>query len=253
MTHTFAEMLKVFRKRADISQQELSDALKRSRNTISNWERGNTLPEEREVILAFKEVLSISSSELDELLNAAGYARQGNNQSLFEGYLTPIDKRRELIYRQPDGQTITIGDVKTSLVTWITQDEFTDCSVECQIKIIDDGGSDDKWAGIRVRGFHTDVHDIGLGYLVYLRSSGTVELYKQRKPLGGENNKVIQDPKNEWTSIRCDAVGPKIKVLVNNQRHISVSDSKFGAGYVCLHTYFVQAEFRNVRIFYIKP
>jgi transcriptional regulator with XRE-family HTH domain len=252
MNYTFADLLKGFRKRADISQSELADAVKRSRNTISNWERAHIVPEDRDVVLALRHILSLNSVELDDLLRAARFATQDRDQDISDNRSSSIDKRREIIYKQPADQSFVIGDANSSLATWFIPGEFTDCSLECQIKIIDDGGPD-KWAGMRFRGLHTDIHDIGLGYLVYLRANGSVELFKQRAILSSENNEAVQDPKTAWTKLRCDLIGPRIMVFVNNELHTSVSDSKFGSGYICLHTYFVRAEYKNVEVYSIKP
>lgn len=73
MDYTFGELLKGFRKRAGMSQPELARALKRSRTTVSNWERGETVPEDREVVLQIAEELLLKRIERDDLLKAAGY------------------------------------------------------------------------------------------------------------------------------------------------------------------------------------
>lgn len=69
--YTFAELLKQFRARARISQQDLADQLKEyrpkmHRNTISAWERGEYLPESLEMVqeVANALVLSIKDTEL---------------------------------------------------------------------------------------------------------------------------------------------------------------------------------------------
>lgn len=74
MEYTFAELLKSFRIRTGKSQQELANILRRGRTTVSNWERGQTLPEDREVVLHLGSGLGLKLEETDQLLTAAGYA-----------------------------------------------------------------------------------------------------------------------------------------------------------------------------------
>ena len=74
LTFTFAELLKGFRTRSGWSQQHLADAVARSRGTISNWERGELLPEDRDVVLLVAEELHLSAVETDHLLIATSYA-----------------------------------------------------------------------------------------------------------------------------------------------------------------------------------
>ncbi|MFN8473527.1 MAG: NB-ARC domain-containing protein [Anaerolineae bacterium] len=73
-TFTFAETLKGFRRRADLTQEDLALAVRRGRTTISAWERGLNLPENRDVVIDLASALSMSPVETDQLLTAAGYA-----------------------------------------------------------------------------------------------------------------------------------------------------------------------------------
>ena len=62
--YTFAELLRQFRVREGVSQQELADQLKEyrpkmHRNTIGAWERGDYLPETTELIRKIAEALSL--------------------------------------------------------------------------------------------------------------------------------------------------------------------------------------------------
>jgi tetratricopeptide (TPR) repeat protein/transcriptional regulator with XRE-family HTH domain len=69
----FGELLKGFRKRAELTQQELANLIERDRNTISAWERSVYLPDNREIVLRLADELSLSPTETDELLYAAKY------------------------------------------------------------------------------------------------------------------------------------------------------------------------------------
>ena len=71
---TFAELLKGFRKRASMSQEELAAVIGCSCTTVSNWERAQTVPEDRDLVLALGQELSLRSIEGDQLLAAADFA-----------------------------------------------------------------------------------------------------------------------------------------------------------------------------------
>ena len=68
---TFGELLKLFRKRKRISQQQLAGKLGIHRNTISTWERGDFLPESRSMILELARVLTLTEQEAQQLLAAS--------------------------------------------------------------------------------------------------------------------------------------------------------------------------------------
>lgn len=126
-------------------------------------------------------------------------------------------------------------------------DELENCSVECEIKIIDDGGDRSRWAGIRVRGF---LYDFRFGYLVYLRSSGAVELYRAEMILAAEQKAVAPDGKDTWTRLRVDIYNSAIRVWVNGELRITESDRKFcDKGLVYLHTFGTHAQFRDLSIY----
>ena len=123
---------------------------------------------------------------------------------------------------------------------------LSNCRVECEMRIIDDGGDASRWAGIRVRAF---LYDIRFGYLVYMRRTGTVELYRAGEVLGGANKPIVSDTKDEWTHIRIDIFNTHIWVFVNGKQHLHVTDTKFrDKDSVCLHTFGTHAQFRNLRV-----
>jgi hypothetical protein len=73
------------------------------------------------------------------------------------------------------------------------------------------------------------------GYLVYLRSNGSVELFRAGTIVGGINKIIVDDAKVSWTHIRIDTIDATVKVYVNKKLHISTSDKTFGErGYILL-------------------
>ena len=112
-TFTFAELLKGFRTRNGLSQQQLAEAVARSRGTISNWERGELLPEDRDVVLLLAEELHLSTVETDRLLMAAGYASSTGSPSSL-----PLP-----VVSQPGSPAATAPSVlPTGTVTWLLTD-----------------------------------------------------------------------------------------------------------------------------------
>lgn len=76
MEFTFAELLLSYRKRVGINQQQLADSLGRSRTTVSNWERGETLPNDRAIFRDLQQELSLTQQEINRLMAAARYLPQ---------------------------------------------------------------------------------------------------------------------------------------------------------------------------------
>lgn len=74
--YVLGELLKGFRIRAGMTQAELAARSGISRTTISNWERSEFAPDRREDVLKLAEVLELAEAEADQLLEAAGFARE---------------------------------------------------------------------------------------------------------------------------------------------------------------------------------
>ncbi|HEU4325874.1 MAG TPA: tetratricopeptide repeat protein [Roseiflexaceae bacterium] len=72
MDFTFAELLRSYRERASLPQAELAQALQIHRNTLSGWERGQYRPRDPEQVVRIATELSLTPSETDQLLRAAG-------------------------------------------------------------------------------------------------------------------------------------------------------------------------------------
>jgi transcriptional regulator with XRE-family HTH domain len=67
----FSEVLKAFRKRSGLTQQQLAAAIGMHRNAISRWEQGDFLPENKEIVQALAEALRLDSVEARHLLTAS--------------------------------------------------------------------------------------------------------------------------------------------------------------------------------------
>lgn len=105
--YVFGELLKGFRKRAGVTQQELAHWLGVSRGTISNWERSEYLPGTREMVLRLTKELQLSHSETDQLLSAADYSLEYHTEQVialsddYQGpFLAPPRPRYNLVGRE---------------------------------------------------------------------------------------------------------------------------------------------------------
>lgn len=149
---------------------------------------------------------------------------------------------------------ITLGDINDRTFEYIHLPEYEDYSVECDIRILEDSDKEDNnWAGFRVRGFRLEIDHVGFGYLTLLRSQGTVELYRKEEIIGGEGDRIVDNAKQKWIRIRTDVFGSNIAVWVDGKLHMTRKDKSFGGpGFLCLHTFFVVAEFRDLQVFQIE-
>ena len=68
-TYPFGDMLKQFRGRSRVSQQELADLVEVHRNTVGGWERGDYLPAHADV-LKLIEVLDLEGEDKNEFLRS---------------------------------------------------------------------------------------------------------------------------------------------------------------------------------------
>jgi len=87
----FGNLLVQYRKRADLTQEELARELKVSRNTISNWETGRGRPQHREDILALEDILRLSREEVNQLLAAADFPIQYDTGQLHQALSPELD------------------------------------------------------------------------------------------------------------------------------------------------------------------
>jgi transcriptional regulator with XRE-family HTH domain len=78
----FGDLLKGFRLRRGRNQEWLANKLGKHRNTISDWERAEYLPDDRETVLAISDALGLSKVETDELLFAANYPLEHQSKNL---------------------------------------------------------------------------------------------------------------------------------------------------------------------------
>lgn len=139
---------------------------------------------------------------------------------------------------QDDGVTFNLAPIEP----------IDNCSVECDLQIINFGNNQSNWGGIRVRGFNF-CPDFRLGYLVYLRQVKTVDLYGPYGVIDGDKQ-VMLDPTDPWTHLRVDVCDSQIEVYINGDRRISVADRNLGnKGLIYLHTFRTHTQFRNFRVY----
>ncbi len=147
---------------------------------------------------------------------------------------------------------VTEGILEVGSIDGVTFDappmeEIANCSVECELRIIDDGSDKSRWAGVRVRGFQDNIL---FGYLIYLRSERKVELYRAGEVLAEYALPEIENARDPWTKLRIDIFDSTIKVWANEQQLLITTDTRFcDKGRVYLHTYGVRAQVREFAIY----
>jgi transcriptional regulator with XRE-family HTH domain len=70
-TGPFGVLLKTFRRRRHLTQQQLANAVGVHRNAVGRWEQGSFLPESRAMVLELAKQLSLNESETRRLLEAS--------------------------------------------------------------------------------------------------------------------------------------------------------------------------------------
>jgi tetratricopeptide (TPR) repeat protein len=68
---SFGALLKIFRKRRYLTQQQLAEAIGVHRNAISRWEQGSFLPEQKGIVLELARHLYLDDQETRQLLEAS--------------------------------------------------------------------------------------------------------------------------------------------------------------------------------------
>ncbi|MCA9988453.1 MAG: tetratricopeptide repeat protein [Anaerolineales bacterium] len=99
--YTFAEQLKGFRKRAQLTQAELCEAVlgQPSLNTLKNWESGRTRPRDGQDVVRVAQALQLTAAETEVLLNAyengtsgsvaAGHSQTADNEAVGPAQVVP--------------------------------------------------------------------------------------------------------------------------------------------------------------------
>jgi tetratricopeptide (TPR) repeat protein/transcriptional regulator with XRE-family HTH domain len=68
---SFGALLKAFRKRRHLTQQQLAETIGVHRNAVVRWEQGNTLPESKMMVLELTRCLHLNDQESRQLLEAS--------------------------------------------------------------------------------------------------------------------------------------------------------------------------------------
>jgi tetratricopeptide (TPR) repeat protein/transposase-like protein/transcriptional regulator with XRE-family HTH domain len=69
--HSFGALLKLFRKRKGLTQQQIATAIGSHRNTVGRWEQGDFCPENKRIVLELARYLSLNNQETHHLLETS--------------------------------------------------------------------------------------------------------------------------------------------------------------------------------------
>lgn len=132
--------------------------------------------------------------------------------------------------------------------TTLTDQKYSDIEVEFEYEILDYAGNTGNWAGIIFR--KTNVSDTygHSGYMVYMRYSGQVHLYKAGT--GNIGSYQTGETQTGTRSLKVVVEGSEIKVYYNGGSTpvISVTDTAYTHGYASLVTGKTHTHFDNVSI-----
>lgn len=111
--------LKVFRKQAGFTQEEIAEKLGVSRQAVAKWERGETLPD----IESCLKLADLYETTIDILVRKMGEEEDsGNGQHIFgcsrmnsKGQITLPAKCREVFQLNPGDNILILGDEKKGI------------------------------------------------------------------------------------------------------------------------------------------
>lgn len=165
------------------------------------------------------------------------------SNALYEWNFTAYPENRPNLSVKDNSLIIGGKDILTTSRTPL---QLYNCSIECDMCILEDYGNPKEWSGIRIRGFQDNINN---GYLIYLRNSGDVEIYRASTVIGKSKQKYTS-LKEDWVHIRIDAFESSIKVWINGEMYVSSEDKMFGMdGFIYLHTHRTISQFRNLVIY----
>ncbi len=112
----FGELLRGFRERHGLTQQQLADQLKKHVHTVAGWEKSTYLPKVREDVLSLETALALAESEVNLLLYKANMPLVYTQTDRVFGYLYlrqddigyPLRGKRPVIGREPGGNDVVI-------------------------------------------------------------------------------------------------------------------------------------------------
>ena len=127
------------------------------------------------------------------------------------------------------------GELRQTTSTGGARITLTDYTASNLVMEADVRLSGTEWAGLQFRKTNEADSHADSGYLVFLRSTGQVSLYKP----GGQIISVASgyDPTQGFLRLRVEAIENNIKLYVNGNLLINVTDTTYAGGYVGLTTW----------------
>lgn len=86
----FSEKLRQIRKEKGLSQEELSDLVDVSRQSVSKWESGQAYPEIEKLII-LSDLFEVS---MDELIKGQTHINNGLDKNIFEDVVQPVKDKK---------------------------------------------------------------------------------------------------------------------------------------------------------------
>ena len=128
----------------------------------------------------------------------------------------------------------------------LDNESFGDLVLEAKVRLVNPSLSGSDWAGIHFRKaapFDLAWHS---GYTVYVRENGDVALYKPSGEIDSATSTGL-DPTG-FLHVRVEAVGSRIRVYVESERLIDVTDTTYTSGLVSLDVNGIAADFDDFEL-----
>ncbi|WP_214627773.1 family 16 glycoside hydrolase [Paenibacillus agaridevorans] len=145
-----------------------------------------------------------------------------------------------------DGGYRQSGTAASGYRTTLTNKRYSDIELLFDYTIEDYAGDSANWAGVMLRKSDVADHYSDSGYMVYVRQSGQIHLYKAG--VGNIASYQTGEAQSGQKSLRIVAQGSEISVYYNGGATpvISVTDTAYANGYVSLVTGKTQTRYDNI-------
>ncbi len=132
--------------------------------------------------------------------------------------------------------------LQKDFVATVSDTVVADFEISTTVQIADDLDSPHNWTGLIARAQEINHGFRQSGYVVFLRATGAVGIFRAPDTLLGYVKSGI-DPKEAPFILTFRGEGPLLTVSVNGRQILSVTDSEFSKGYVGMHDYSVARHF----------
>jgi hypothetical protein len=129
----------------------------------------------------------------------------------------------------------------------LTDRRFADAQYDVDLRAVDTGGDNARWAGIQFKKMRADDGPFDSGFTVYVRANGEIALYRVNKTIATASTGLSMSTSRH---LRVTTSGSTIKVYIANETapRITATDPSFASGSFGLISYDSHWHFDNVAV-----